>query len=65
MNLGKSLKIALAMKEMKQKDLASKMGVSQQQISNWAATGRISTNNQMALSHALGMKFSELIALGE
>ena len=65
MNLGKSLKIALAMKEIKQKELADKIDVSPQQISNWVSNGRISSPNQEVVSKALGMKLREFIALGE
>lgn len=65
MNLGKALKIALVKKGIKQKELADKIDVSPQQISNWVSTGRISNNNQDVICKALGMKLSELIALGE
>lgn len=65
MNFGKSLKIALAMKDMKQHELGAITGHSPQQVSNWVTSGRISLNNQRLVCAALGMKLSEIIALGE
>ena len=65
MNLGKSLKVALAANELKNKDFAAMLDVSAPQVSKWITTGRISWSNQEAISKALNMKVSEFVALGE
>lgn len=65
MNFGKALKVALAKKEMKQKEFGEVIGVSPQQISNWVSTGSISNRNLDCVASGLGMKLSEFIALGE
>ena len=65
MNFGKSLKVALATKEMKQKEFGQLIGVSPQQISNWVSSGSISNRNLDTVASGLGMKLSEFIALGE
>ena len=66
MNIGKAIKVALAKKEMRLKHLATSLGVSSAYLS-------AITNNQkqptfrvlISISLVLGMKLSELIALGE
>ena len=65
MNLAKSMKIALAQKEIRQTDLAEKLGVSDQLISRWAIKGTISPSNLELLCAELGMPVSEFVALGE
>lgn len=65
MNVGKSLRIALASKGMKQIELAEKMGISRQHVSNWTRRQGINKKNLDALCQALDMKLSEFIALGE
>jgi|TARA_R110000772_G_scaffold43692_2_gene100678 DNA-binding transcriptional regulator YiaG len=65
MNLGKSLKVALAASELKNKDFAEMFDVSASQVSKWITTGRISLANQLAISKALNLKVSEFIAMGE
>lgn len=65
MDLGKSLRIAVAMKGIKQKELAENFGTSRQQISNWMNTGIIKQSNLVKICEFFGMKVSEFIALGE
>jgi len=65
MNISKSLKIALINKNLRQRDLATKMGVSEQLISRWAIVGLISTGNLEKLCQALDLQVSEFFALGE
>lgn len=65
MNYGKSLKIALAMKDIKRQDLAATLGVVPQQVSNWITSGSISGNNLKRVCEALDMKFSDFVKLGE
>lgn len=66
MNIGKSVKIALAQREMQGKDLAIEMGVSQGYISG-LATGRLSPNVRVLtkLAVTLGYSVSDFVALGE
>tara|TARA_R110000764_G_scaffold57488_2_gene125147 strand:+ start:17832 stop:18029 length:198 start_codon:yes stop_codon:yes gene_type:complete len=65
MDLSKSLKIAIATKGVKHKDLAIKLNTSGQQISNWIRTGCIKQKSLVSISEALGFSVSEFIALGE
>ena len=65
MDLGKSLRVALAIEGIRQSELASLLSISRQQVSNWVNSGRISARYQNAICKALGMKLSEFIALGE
>ena len=65
MNLGKSLKIAIATKEIKTKDLADGLLVSRQQVSNWKRTGSISSSRLVDICKYFDMEVSEFIALGE
>jgi transcriptional regulator with XRE-family HTH domain len=65
MNLGKSLKVALARKGLNQSELARKNDWCLRTINKLAnrAGGTVENINQ--LSAALGMKASEFVALGE
>lgn len=65
MNIGKSIKVALAMRDMKQNQLASKMKVTPRWINGLANTEQASTSTVDKLAKAFGMKASEFIALGE
>lgn len=66
MNLAKSLKIALIERDMKAKDLAAQMGVSQTYVS-YLATGRKTTTveKMTQIAELLDYKVSEFVALGE
>jgi hypothetical protein len=65
MNLGKSLKVALALKGMNQSELARTNCWCLRKINKLAnrAGGTVENINQ--LSAAFGMKASEFVALGE
>lgn len=65
LNLGKAVTRALAKRSMSQLELASRLGISKSSMSRIAnnAGGTIETINHVAM--VLGMKPSELIALGE
>lgn len=66
MNLGKSIKIALAKAEKDQSWLAQELNLPQQEISrfiNQSQTKRLKAIGQMA--DVFDMKVSEFIALGE
>lgn len=65
MNLGKSLKVALARKGITQSELARQNNWPLRTVNKLAnrAGGTVENINQ--LSQALGMKASEFVALGE
>ena len=65
MNLSKSLKVAIALKGVKHKDLAEQLGTTSQQVSNWIKSGAIKQSSLAPLSKALGFSVSEFVALGE
>lgn len=64
MDAGKSLRVAMAMRGVKNKKLAEDMGVSNQQVTNWLS-GPVGLGNIKSLSEYFGMKVSAFIALGE
>ncbi len=65
MNLGISLKVALARSPMNNKMIAEMIPTSQQQVSNWITGGSISSKNLKRICELLDLKVSEFIALGE
>lgn len=65
MNISKSLKVALAMRGLKNIELAEKLGTSKQQVSNWIKTSTMKQSNLIQICEALEMPVSEFIALGE
>lgn len=65
MNTAKSLAVALANKEMRSKDLAEALGVTQAQISNWKRGQAMKAANLSKICEALEIPVSEFIALGE
>jgi transcriptional regulator with XRE-family HTH domain len=65
MNLGKSVKIALAMKGMKQMELAKMIGYSPRRLSRICNQDQFGMGNAQLIAEALDMKVSELVALGE
>ena len=66
MNLKKALNIAMAMKELDQKDLAKLSGVNKTTISQ-TINGKTKpgTGTMEKLAKGLGITYSELVALGE
>lgn len=64
-NLGKSIKVALAQNEMKRTELAETMEVSKQQVSNWIRSGTMNLSTLVTICAVLNMPVSEFIALGE
>ena len=65
MNLGKAIKIALASKGMKQKELAESLGVSHRYISKICNQSDVGMESMKKIASVLDMKVSELVALGE
>jgi len=65
MNLSKSLRLAIAQKGVKHKDLADALGTSSQQVSNWLKSGSIRQSSIVAIADYFEMPASEFIALGE
>lgn len=65
MNIGKSIKVALAKKGMKSKDLAKILGVTGPTVSTM--TTRTTASGQMLsrLAEAFDMPVSDFVALGE
>lgn len=65
MNIAKSLRIAIATKNIKKQDLADELGIHKQQISTWLRTNSMNNTNLAAVASKLGYSVSEFIALGE
>lgn len=65
MNLGKSLKVALAASELLNKDLADKLSTSPQQVSKWIKSGAIKQSSLVEICTVLNISVSEFVALGE
>tara|TARA_R110000823_G_scaffold311028_1_gene436257 strand:- start:42 stop:239 length:198 start_codon:yes stop_codon:yes gene_type:complete len=65
MDLSKSLRLAIASKGVKHKDLAKQLGTTSQQVSNWLKSGAIKQTSLVSISEALGLSVSEFVALGE
>jgi len=65
MNLRKSIKKCLLDKEMSQKDLAIKLGMSETSMSQLAAQTSCTGATLQKLAEAFDMKVSEFIAIGE
>ena len=66
MNLGKSLRMAMTKKEVKNKDLAEHLGVEPSVIAAWRhGHSGISWDNVLRICTQLEIKVSEFVALGE
>ena len=65
MNVSKAIRVALAMKEMNQKQLAERLGVHEPAVSQMVNRASITTGKLKQVADVLGMKVSELVALGE
>ena len=65
MDVGKSLKVAIAMRGINQKQFSEGMKISRQVASNWMNTGNMKLSNLNLVCAFLKMKVSFFIALGE
>ena len=65
MDLGISLRMALAKRDMKNKDLAEALNTTSQQVSTWISRSSINMSNIQRICKVLDMKVSEFIALSE
>lgn len=65
MDVGKSIKVALAKRGMNQTQLAKQMGCTQVWISRLANSRTSAMPTVESLASAFGMKVSDFIALGE
>lgn len=65
MNVGKSLKVALAKKGMRQNEFAEQMKVSRQWIGKLANSEKAGMGSVELLAAAFGMSVSDFIKLGE
>lgn len=65
MNVGKSIRVAMAMKNMRNSELAEKLGVTQSTVSVMCSRDTAAGQTLKALAEIFEMKVSELLALGE
>lgn len=65
MDLRKSLRVAIALKGVRNIDVAEYLGITPQQITNWLREGNINSQNITKLCAYFEMQASEFIALGE
>ena len=65
MNVGKSIKILLAQQEIRQCDLATKVGMTRAQMSYICSKESCAGSTLKTISDAFDMKVSEFIAIGE
>lgn len=65
MNVGKSIKVAMAKRDMTPKMLAEKMGVTRQYVGNMMGSQTVGVGTINKLCEVFGMKASEFVALGE
>ena len=65
MDLSKSLRISIATKGIRQKELAESLSTSRQQIGIWLATGVIKQSSLVDICKYFEVKVSEFIKLGE
>lgn len=65
MNVGKSIKVALAQKCMSQSELAKRMGLTHTWVSALANKPKASTATIEALAAQFDMKVSDFVRLGE
>lgn len=65
MNLRKSIQIGLAMRQMRQRDLAKAVGISATSLSTSGTRNSCSLQVLERLAETLNMKVSEFVALGE
>lgn len=65
MNVGKSVRVAMAKRDIKPKELAERMSASRQYISQLMKADAVGTGTLNRLCEVFGMKASEFLALGE
>lgn len=65
MNIGKSIKVALALRSKRSKDLAKALGVTNPTVSTMCTRETASGQMLIKLATAFDMKVSEFVALGE
>ena len=65
MDLSKSLRMVIAEKGIKHKDLAKSLNTTSQQVSNWLGTGGIKQSSIVEICEFFEIPVSEFIALGE
>jgi len=65
MNVSKSIKVAMAKREMSAVQLAQALGVNRPAVSQIFMRNVVKTDMLQRMAKVFGMKVSELIALGE
>ena len=65
MDIGKSLKVALAINDINRAELAQRVGVSQRRIGLWMCNGAMTMASLKLVCKALDMPVSEFVRYGE
>lgn len=65
MNIGRSIRVAIAKNDLNQTRLAERMGVSRAYISKLCCSQHVSMAAARRIADEFGMKLSDFIALGE
>lgn len=65
MNLSQAILMGMARRRMNQTELANESGISQQNLSAIIKRGSCTTDTLYRIAVGLGLKVSELVALGE
>lgn len=65
MNIGKSVRVAMAKRDIKPKELAERMSASRQYIGQLMKAEAVGVGTLSKLCEVFGMKVSEFVALGE
>jgi DNA-binding Xre family transcriptional regulator len=65
MNIGKGVRLALVMRDMKQRDLSAATGIAESKVSLVCNSQDASTKSLRVIAKALDMRVSELVALAE
>lgn len=65
MDLAKSLRVAMALKNVRPADVAEALEIASPHVYAWLKTGGMTQKNMLRLAHYFGMAMSEFIKLGE
>lgn len=65
MDLAKSLRVAMALKNVRPAGVAEALGIASPHVYMWLKTGSMTQKNMIRLAHYFEMKMSDFIKLGE
>lgn len=65
MDLAKSLRVAMALKNVRPADVAEALGIASPHVYAWLKTGSMTQKNMIRLARYFEMTMSEFIKLGE